>query len=152
MAGAEIIGAAIGVLLLILVGYLLIGSALTSAEVVTSAQNDITLQNEQRLHTSIDISSPVTWGPPTILTVTNTGNEPIGNFSHMDVILFYSGNPPEYYSYSSGWSHGAITPNFVHPDMLDPGEQMVINVNNLGVTVPVYVQVICPNGMYSYNG
>jgi len=51
MAGAEIIGAAISVLLLILVGYFLIGSALTTAETVASAQKDITLQNEARLQT-----------------------------------------------------------------------------------------------------
>lgn len=153
MAGAEIIGAAIGVLLLILVGYLLIGSALTTAEVVTSAQKDITIQNEARLQTTIAII-PINWLPPTRFTLKNTGQEPISDFTHIDVVLFSAGNSPDRYSYdntgSTGWSNGTITPDIIHPGMLDPREQMVITVANGGAT-PSSVQVICANGVYAYN-
>lgn len=154
MAGGEVVGAAIGVLLLIIVGYLLVGSTMTTAEVVVSAQKDISIQNEARLQTSIDIIPPVNWGPPTIFTLRNTGQEPISDFTHMNVVLFNStGYPPILYSYGVGWSHGTITPNLIHPNMLDPGEQMVITVNNIGVTPdpPSYVQVICANGVYTYS-
>jgi len=152
MAGAEIIGAAIGVLLLILVGYLMIGSALTTAEVVASAQKDITIQGEARLQTAINISS-VSFGTPTTLILKNTGQEPISDFTHMDVVLFYGVNSPQKYSYDSGgtvdtWKHDPIS-GTMNPGTLEPGEQMLIIINNLA-SGPSYVQVICANGVYAY--
>ena len=56
MAVAEIIGAAIGVLLLVVVAYLLVGGTLNAAETVGNAQKDLTLLNEARMRTSITIS------------------------------------------------------------------------------------------------
>ena len=155
MAGAEIIGAAIGVLLLILVGYLLIGSALTTAEVVTSAQKDITIQNEARLQTSIAISD-VSFGASTTFILTNTGKEPIKDFSHMDVILFSSDDSPKRYPYdytgteASSWSYVPFVEK-VNPGTFDPNEQIFITVKNPGYS-PSYVQVICANGVYTFSG
>jgi hypothetical protein len=153
MAGAEVIGTAIGVLLLILVGYLLIGSALTTAEVVTSAQKDITIQNEARLQTAISISSVVFNDPdPTTFTLTNTGSEPIKDLNHMDVILFSSSTPPNRFSYDNTGANGWwINPSGgVNPGILDAGENMDVIVTNPGYR-PSYVQVICANGVYTYS-
>ena len=43
MAVAEIIGTAIGTMLIIIVAYLLVGNVLNAAEVVSNAQKDMTL-------------------------------------------------------------------------------------------------------------
>ena len=150
MAGAEIIGAAVGVLLLILVGYFLIGSALTTADIITTAQKDITLQTEVRLQTSIEINSISSWDPRTTFILKNTGQEPISDFSHMDVVLYSTGIPPTLYSNGNGgWSHGSPT-GTLRPNILDPEEKMEITVYNDGTTTPEYIQVICANGVYTY--
>ena len=49
MAVAEIIGAAVGVLLLIIVAYIVVGSTLTTAETVSFAQKDLTLQQRSAI-------------------------------------------------------------------------------------------------------
>ncbi len=134
MAGAEIIGAAISVLLLILVGYFLIGSALTTAETVASAQKDITLQNEARLQTVFSMSA-VYSSPDLTITIVNTGSETIRDFNHMDVYVTPSGGSPVYHSFiatgsgvaGSSWSC-TISPDNIHPGMLDPDETMVIKI------------------------
>ena len=56
MAVAELIGAAIGVLLLVMVAYLLVGSTLSTAELMVTAQKDVTLQQESRMHTLFSIT------------------------------------------------------------------------------------------------
>jgi flagellar protein FlaF len=138
MAGAEIIGAAIGVLLLILVGYLMIGSALTTAEVVTSAQKDITIQNEARLQTVFAISGIYSTSSKVLtVNIVNSGSETIGDFSHMDVYVTPSGGSPVYHSFSvipggvagSSWSYTGISPDNIHPGMLDPDETMVVTIS-----------------------
>ena len=59
MAVAGIIAAAVGVMLLIVVGYVVVGATITTAETVTNAQKDVTLQNEIRLGTAIVITDPL---------------------------------------------------------------------------------------------
>ena len=151
MAGAEIIGAAVGVLLLILVGYFLIGSALTTAETVASAQKDITLQNEARLQTVFSMSA-VYSSPDLTITIVNTGSETIGNFNHMDVYVTPSGGgSPEYHSFTTsgisytGWNCTSISPDNIHPGMLDPDETMEIKIK-YGLT-PTAVSVSTAMGV-----
>lgn len=96
MAVAEIIGAAIGVMLLLVVAYMLVGSVLTTAEVVTTAQKDITLQQEIRLRTSFEIRDPKTGVVNEFpdahkfinISINNTGTEVICDFSHMDIFTY----------------------------------------------------------------
>jgi len=57
MAVSEIIGAAVGILLLVIVAYVIVGGTLTAGETIATAQKDLTLQNEARLRTSIQPQS-----------------------------------------------------------------------------------------------
>ncbi|WAC04107.1 MAG: hypothetical protein OS112_06445 [Methanoregula sp.] len=153
MAGAEIIGAAIGVLLLILVGYLMIGSALTTAEVVSSAQKDITLQNEARLQTVFTISG-VYSNPVLTINIINSGSETIGDFNHMDVYVTPSDGSPVYHSFTdtgsgvawSSWSNSGISPDNIHPGMLDPDETMVVTISGF-TSPPAAVSVSTATGV-----
>jgi len=55
MAVADLIGAAVGVMLLVIVAYLLVGSTLSTAEIVTNAQKAVALQEQTQLRTDFTI-------------------------------------------------------------------------------------------------
>lgn len=137
MAGGEVIGAAIGILLLILVGYIMVGSTLSSADIVVSAQKDVTLQNEVRLNTLTAISgvtfTPV--GTPPLYTLDfnlkNTGNEVITDLKHIDVFLTIADNSPVHLShgtegYPNNWAYSGISGN-----LLDLDKTMSVTINNI---------------------
>jgi flagellar protein FlaF len=160
MASAEIIGAAIGILLMMIVAYLLVGSTLTAAEIVTTAQKDVTLQNEARLRTDINISSiwvqPLSFPPLSTFRfyLNNTGSEIIGDFSHMDIFSLDSTSQYKRYTYSpSGsidgkWTIEKIDPDVIHPKMLDPGEGVWICATYTAGPNPVWILVSTGNGVY----
>jgi len=160
MASAEIIGAAIGILLMMIVAYLLVGSTLTAAEIVTTAQKDVTLQNEARMRTSIIIFNPTvnTAADPSFINfyLNNTGSEPISDFSHMDIFTSYL-NAPGYqrYTYNTGgavwtWKYDTINPDLIHPQVLDPGEVMYICVTYpFSNPKPNWTLVSTANGVYT---
>jgi hypothetical protein len=56
VAGAIIITSAIGILLLVLVGYVLVGSTLASGNMIASAQKDMTALREDQLNTNITVT------------------------------------------------------------------------------------------------
>ena len=157
MAVAEIIGAAVGVMLLVIVSYMLVGSVLTTAEVVTSAQNDFTLLQEARLGTGISVtkSSAETniTGQEIKFNVTNTGNVAIADFTHMDLYM-WDGSSSGHYTYSPSctslpagtWCNLAILPDTIHPNQLDPGEKMWIAATFTG-NRPIWFQVTTGNGV-----
>lgn len=156
MAVAEIIGAAIGVMLLVIVAYILVGSVLTTAEVVTNAQKDITLQQEIRLRTDFEIRDKIktTVGPPYFINVSinNTGHEVIRDFSHMDIFTFNSDGTGSYQhltpdntcSTLGTWCY-RVSGNVI-PNQLDPDKTMWINATLL----PSYnsIRVVTGNGVY----
>jgi flagellar protein FlaF len=157
MAVAEIIGAAIGVMLLVIVAYMLVGSVLTTAEVVTTAQKDLTLLQEARLGTSITVNksraeTSIT-GKELNFSVTNTGNALLSDFSHMDI---YTGDGYatgyQHYTYSTScgtdntWCRVKIVPDSIHPDQLDPGEKMWV-LATFTSGDPVWFQVSTSNGV-----
>ena len=165
MAVAEIIGAAIGVMLLVIVAYMLVGSVLNTAEVVTTAQKDVTILNEARLRTIINLNVPtpcILIDPPTIPTkynctinLSNDGNEIIADFKHMDVFtgsdVATEGFQHSTYSTSCGttdnyWCIVPINPDTIHPNQLDPGETISIQVRVPG-NQPKSFQVTTSNGV-----
>jgi flagellar protein FlaF len=157
MAAAEIIGAAIGVLLLMVVAYVVVGATLTAAETVSNAQKDLTLQNEARLRTSISINRSEISNSTSVLkfSITNTGNEIISDFDHTDIYT-WDGVTQGYQNYTydkfptgtpGNWSI-MIENDFIHPKQLDPGEKMWVTVNYIG-TRPTWFQVTTSNGVYA---
>jgi archaeal flagellar protein FlaF len=155
MAGAEIIGAAIGVLLLVLVGYIMVGSTLTSAEIVASAQKDMTAQNEARLQTHIEIySARLESSNKFNLSLNNTGSETIGDFPHMDIFSYEGLSGYQRYTYTPNsnpvqgeWTIVKFDRDFVHPSMLDPGEAMWICATYSGT--PTSILVSTSNGVFT---
>lgn len=170
MAGAIIIASAIGVLLLVLCGYVLVSGTLASADSIGSAQKDMAQEKDEQVHTAIQISGQ-TWdkhpGPNDNLTfdLKNTGNTPIFKYNQMDVFVTVTtttnylerytfnggamgGMPGSYYTMT--WGYTVITPDQVNPYTLDPGETMNINIGNFdlrGGSDPFVVIVTTPNGI-----
>lgn len=158
------IEAAVGITLLLIASYVVVGSIITSANTVSDSQKDVTLQNEARLKTDISISN-VLWrqyGPLNIwylrFNITNTGSEIIGNFNATDVFVTNSTDTPKRYTYDAPhfgtypdigtWTINSISPDNNHPQMLDPGETMIINVGNLSsVHTNTSVGFITSNGV-----
>jgi flagellar protein FlaF len=154
VAVAGIIAAAVGVMLLIVVGYVVVGATITTAETVTNAQKDVTLQNEMRLGTAIVITDPVHSSSNITSNITNTGTEIISDFRHMDVIVHDTGsNDYQVCTYDSGGNPGTwdITnryQDFIHPSELDPGEKYQIRVATRGSS-PSWFQITTSNGVYA---
>jgi hypothetical protein len=169
MAGAVIIASAIGILLLILVGYVLVGGTLASGDIITSAQKDQAIAKEAQMNTMItlrDDSSDdrrVHYDSPykVEFVVLNEGNEMISDFSRMDIIVSSDAQPaPVQYRFGDGTTANTwnITYNTIHighsgdterlhMGILDPGEEIHINLllaarANSWVTVTV----AAPNG------
>ena len=159
MAVAEIIGAAIGVMLLVVVAYMLVGSVLTTAEVVTTAQKDLTLQNEMRIRTDFSISEKYSTSTNFTYKISNNGTEIISDFKHVDVLVRDSNG--DYYLYpwddtrgtegiEGTWQIFDRYPDVVHPYELDPGETFTIRVNiRADKGTPEWFQMTTGNGVYA---
>jgi len=154
MAVAEILGAAVGVLLLVVVAYMLVGGTLTAGETVVTAQKDITLMQEARLRSSISIYDIEIAGNDLNLNVTNDGNEMISNLPHMDVFSFDATNGYIHYVYDSTnsgttgtWSVTGFENDLIHAGQLDPGVNMSIKAVFPAGATPVSVQVTTGNGV-----
>jgi len=154
MAVSEIIGAAVGVILLVIVAYVVVGSTLFAAETVTAAQKDLTLQQEARIRTSFAISGIVYNESVIHANITNTGTEIIGDFKHMDVIVYDAGlNNYQNYTYSTdtpptrpiSWGIENRYNEFIHPYELDPGETYRIRINT--GSSPHWFQMTTANGV-----
>ncbi|MCJ7794391.1 MAG: hypothetical protein MUP10_00965 [Methanoregulaceae archaeon] len=158
---------AIGVLLLVLAGYVLVSGTLASADSIASAQKDVALEKDEQVHTAIQISN-ADWGHrPGFdflwFNLKNIGSAPIGDFNRTDMyILLEPDYIPVYYSFngvvsggSTGygalktWGYMTITPDTTHPYMLDPGETMAVNITYSNFQhLPNYVvNVTTPNGV-----
>jgi flagellar protein FlaF len=154
MAAAEIIGAAVGVMLLIIVAYVVVGSTLYAAETVANTQKDLTILQEARIRTSISITNPTYNNSIIYANLTNSGTEIIGDFKHMDVIV-YDSELKDYqiYPYAPGdpvnpgrWGIENQFNEFIHPYELDPGEIYRIRVNTDGSS-PSWFQITTGNGV-----
>lgn len=169
MAVAEIIGAAIGVLLLVVVAYLLVGGTLTAAETVTTAQKDLTLLSEARMRTSISISDRELNGNVLNISVTNTGSETVKDLPHMDVFSYDTTNGYIHYTYVDNeavppealnpdalaeytWSDTWYQNDYIHRRTLDSNVTMRIMAKLPAGHVPISIQVTTGNGISAVSG
>ena len=145
-----------GIMLLIIVAYILVGATLSTAEIVITAQKDQTLLSEARLRTDLALnkSEISISGNGLNFSVTNTGNEVIADFNHIDVYTFDNGiTEYEHYTYDKDTTHAAgtwallsIENDYIHPNQIDPGEKAWIMAVFSGSN-PVWVQVSTHNGV-----
>lgn len=148
MAVAELLGAIVGVMLLLITAYLLVGSVIYTAETVAYAQKDNTLQQEARLGTNFELTYVVPSSPsPNEFTITfkNTGSEIIRDFSHMDIFTYEGTGDFKYLTpetcpiVEESWCVAS------NPKMLDPGDEMSITVFS---NINSNIRIVTGNGVY----
>lgn len=142
MGFATIIGAIVGVFLLLVVAYLLIGASLITAEVVMTAQRDMTEVQTDRTGTSIAIDGHQISADNTTLylQVKNEGTTVIENPDQMDMFLATSTGTQT----REEWQLIGISPDLINPGFLDPGE--ILNMSVTIDTLPIWVKVATPTG------
>jgi flagellar protein FlaF len=158
MGAGTIIATAIAIILLIITAYVLIGGTLATAKTAILAQRAVSDQENQRIHTRIEImnTSANLGTGQTFLEVKNTGSEVIGDFDHMEVYLLQNLTPDAFtpVTYTNlpaafNFTYKIIPPDLVHPGLLDPDE-----ITNLTVLYdaakgdPSWVKVTTANGVY----
>jgi flagellar protein FlaF len=154
MAVSEIIGAAVGVILLVIVAYVVVSSTLIAAETMANTQKDLTLLQEARIRTSVSIADPEFNESIIHANITNSGTEIISDFKHMDVLVYDNErNDYQIYPYAPGepvtpatWGIQDRYNEFIHPYELDPGETYQIRINTLGRS-PGWFQITTANGV-----
>lgn len=154
MAAASLVATAIGIVLLIVTAYVLVGGTLTATETLMNAQSAMTDARTKMLGTSITITGWNGTVNPLLLDIENSGSESIPDLEFMDVFLIHDGVPVRYsYSGSGGtgtWSRipgPGISPDLVHPGQWDPNETLHIQVfYGAGSPVPIWAEVVTGNG------
>ncbi|MDO9539804.1 MAG: hypothetical protein Q7J09_07370 [Methanocalculus sp.] len=141
MAFANLIGAVVGIFLLLLVAYLLVGATLLTAETVMAAQRDMTEVHSTILSTSISINSAIATNETLSLIIKNDGNTIIDP-KKMDVYTATSDSG----HIRKDWVQGNITPDGINPGLFDPGEYLNMTVDITGYN-PTWVKVVTPNGI-----
>jgi hypothetical protein len=166
MAGADIIEAAIGITLLLIVSYVVLGSITTAADTVSTAKKDMTLLQEERLGTSITIADyhydkvGLIYGID--FRVLNNGNQVIRNINKTEVFFYNGSGTPQLYINGSGtfgtntWKRIELERDSAaqgHNEIInkmqwDPGECLYgkIEVNYLPSNVDL-LDVILANGV-----
>jgi len=146
MGSAALISSAIALILLVIVAYFLVGTTLTTAEIVGSALDDKVQIQEIRMKTSIDITDLNMGAGDSVLNllIENTGDEIISDFTHFDVYIVSNSSPYEP-EYIPKWEKEGISPDLIHAGQLDPGEVMNISVET--TSRPLWVQVTTANGV-----
>jgi archaeal flagellar protein FlaF len=156
MAVSEIIGAAVGVILLIIVAYVIVSGTLFAGETMANTQKDVTLQQEIRMRTHITLDSIEQNKSILHANITNDGSEIIGDFKHVDVLVYDSSltEPYQLFPYASGdpvlpstWGIENTYGEFIHKNELDPGEVYRIRINSAGDS-PSWFQITTANGVY----
>ncbi len=140
---ATIIGAIVGVFLLLVVAYLLIGATLITAEVVMTAQRDMTEVQTDKTGTSIAIEDHQIVDNTTLyLLVKNDGTTVIKNPLQMDMFLATETGTQT----REEWVKIEITPDFINPGFLDPGETLNMSMTIDELNPPIWVKVATPTG------
>jgi flagellar protein FlaF len=159
MPAGEVIGAALGIVLLIIVAYVLIGSVMTTSEIVVAAQKDVSVAVEARGNTRMEVTSSLFQNEGAInITVENTGGETITDFNEMEIITTTNCDPvPLIHWFSTtgatgSWNVSKIEVGTVgetqHLGTLDPGETMTVGLSVTACTpTTAYITLITNNGV-----
>jgi flagellar protein FlaF len=146
MAFASIVSSAIGIVLLIVTAYVLVGGVLTTTQVAMNAQSDMMAVHMEMLGTAITIdSTSVENSTPNIihLNLRNSGSEPV-DLSTITVFLKVQGSAPVLISKGSLAGTWAIAPDI---KQWRPTEVLNMSVIYDNSDYPVIIQLTTGNGV-----
>ena len=143
MAFASIIASAIGILLLIITAYVLVGGVLTTTQIAMNAQSDMTAVRMEMLGTAITIDSTENM-TPIIIHMRNTGSELI-DLSKINVFVSAPNSVPVLLPRDSpGVNNWSVVP--VTKAQWRPTEILNMTVT-YNVEPPVIFQITTGNGV-----
>ncbi len=153
MSAGPLVASGIGILLLVVTAYVLVGGTLATTEVMVEAQSNLAMYQEARMRTAIEIQNTTIVDNETLsVEVKNTGGEPVVDIPLIDVYIS-NGSAPVYVPYGNEggnyWSNMGIDPDHIHPGQLDPDETLTIRVTHEKDAQHTWVQVVTPNGVSS---
>ncbi|MCU0632818.1 MAG: hypothetical protein MUC66_07575 [Methanolinea sp.] len=155
MAAASLVATAFGIIIIIVTAYVLAGGTLLTSEVVTTAQKDLTDIHVKMLGTSMTVLSNTTDGTYFYIQILNDGREPIRDYEHIDVFLYYSSSGWSRFTYQNTtppfadhWAKEGISPDIVYPHQWDPGETLNMSVAYSGI--PGYIKIVTGNGVANF--
>jgi flagellar protein FlaF len=148
MAAATLVASAVGILILVITAYVVMGGTIALAETVTTSQKALAERVASRIHTGVAITGASANDTLKVvfLDVENTGSETVSGLDEMGVFLLHNGEPVYYTNTSGAWWY-RISPDAVHPSQLDPDEVMNISVTYT-MDEPTWAKVVTGNGAY----
>ena len=142
---SSLVTGAVAVLLILISGYVIIGGILTMSETVFYTQSDMTLMQQKKLNTNINILYSENTTTSFLIGVSNNGSTYFGgsDFGKMDLFIGYNDGTV---TRSSITNHYTIINDRVNQKMWDESE--IMNVSFSGLTPePVWVKLVTPNGV-----
>lgn len=150
----------IGLLIIVVVG--LSQHSLAAQALISESSRSMQDRVGERTRTAITPLAATTTpaGDYVTVTIKNTGSTKLADFSQWDVLLQYTdvggAFQAKWYAYSTQWTRQIYqtasppTPEGVEPDILNPGEEMVITIPvspAVGTPTTNLATVTTPNGV-----
>lgn len=152
----------IGVMMLAILG--ISNRALSAQAAITDASRTLQEREGERARTMLTPTNTIVsdMGDVLQVTVKNSGSTRLADFEHWDVIVEYNngtgeqvewlpfGNDPNEWSEQIFQNADASTPEEFEPGILNPGEDLLVNVNLAPTIAPGSVNritLVTPNGV-----
>ncbi|MBU4491244.1 MAG: hypothetical protein KKD69_02155 [Euryarchaeota archaeon] len=152
MGFGAIIATALGLVLIIMTAYIVLGGTYSLSISMAESIKKIHEKKNEQLRTSIRIDSGSKSGIYVYLNLMNTGSSKIREFQMMDVIVANTSTKnSSYLKYKNGvlsqeeWNLTILYKDHINPGMADPGEGMNLTLRT--TSNPNIVWVATPNGI-----
>ncbi len=148
----SLITSAIGLILILVAGYVVATGILVTSETVIGAQKEMNVVQIEILGTGITVtSSPPGFDSETgkynlTLSVENTGDAVISDLDELDIYILVNNEMVRYSGASIIPSPPVIAPDTINPRFLDPDETLTITIEDIDGT-PEWAKVTTPNGI-----
>lgn len=160
MGFGTVIASMISVAILLLASYVCSSGGFYMADVLANSVMEMQENENEIMKTEIEIINISADEAEIFMYLNNTGSTKIGNFDYMDVIVKYSNTSGTVktiwipYQEDAGilenkWIVGNISPDLVNPGILDPGEEMELQIlleDSLKNESVNWLLVAAPNG------
>lgn len=160
MGFGTVIAAMLSVATILLACYVCSNGGFYMADVLTNSMMEMQKNENEILKTRIEIAGIRANETDIFVSLNNTGSTKIGDFDYMDVIVKYSNTSGAEktiwipYQEDAGtlenkWIIENISPDLVNPGILDPDEEMELQIyleDSLENGSTNWIMVVAPNG------
>lgn len=161
MGFGTVIASMLSVAILLLASYVCSSGGFYMADVLANSVMEMQENKNEIMKTNIEITNISANEAGIFVSLNNTGSTKVGDYDYMDVIVKYSnasgiaktmwvpyqGDPD---ALENKWTVGNISPDLVNPGILDPGEEMELQIllgDSLENKSVNWLLVAAPNGV-----